>query len=106
MGNNLRCCLLGLLAVVSAAGCRICADCDLDSYTAYGGRWHRTDRNHGRVGSVFAPAGAQVPYDESVVYSEAASPAEPQPTPTPVEELEPGIANFNALMDMKTQWKQ
>jgi hypothetical protein len=40
----------------------MCSDCNLESYSAYGGRWQRTDRNAGRVASVFAPAGAQVPY--------------------------------------------
>ena len=41
-----------------AGGCAICQgphDCD---YPTYGGRWERTNRTHGRVGSEFDPAGA------------------------------------------------
>lgn len=48
--------------VAASTGCSMCSNCDLDAYSAYGGRWQRTDRTHGRVGSVFAPAGAMVPY--------------------------------------------
>jgi len=55
------------LAVVTllgfAGGCTLAPDCDLEDYGAYGGRWQRTLRNSGRVGSVFDPAGAQLPYD-------------------------------------------
>jgi hypothetical protein len=43
-------------------GCTLCPNCDPDAFAAYGGRWERTDRDHGRVGSLFAPAGAQIPY--------------------------------------------
>lgn len=55
----------------------MCQQCELDTYSAYGGRWQRTVRDHGRVGSVFAPAGAQLPY-AAPAESEAddASPAE------------------------------
>lgn len=54
---------IGLASILLlATGCTICADCDLDSYNAYGGRWQRTDRDAGRVGSLFHPAGVQVPY--------------------------------------------
>ncbi len=49
-----------LLLTVCGSGCTICASPDLESYTTYGGVWHRTDREHGRVGSVFAPAGSRV----------------------------------------------
>ncbi|QEG40266.1 hypothetical protein [Roseimaritima ulvae] len=48
------------LLICCGSGCTICASPDLESYTTYGGNWHRTDRDHGRVGSVFAPAGARV----------------------------------------------
>lgn len=58
----LACILVGL----TSTGCTMCGQCELDSYGAYGGRWHRTDRDHGRVGSIFIPAGAQVPYEETL----------------------------------------
>lgn len=52
-----------LIGLSLSSGCTMCADCDLDDYGAYGGRWQRTNRTSGRVGSVFDPAGAQVPYE-------------------------------------------
>ncbi|SMP75297.1 hypothetical protein SAMN06265222_1195 [Neorhodopirellula lusitana] len=48
------------LCLVSLAGCRLCADCDLDSYPSYGGAWQRTQRDSGRVGSIFDPGGSRV----------------------------------------------
>ena len=63
--------IIGLaVLVVTAAGCTMCPDCDIDSYGAYGGRWQRTQRNSGRVASLFDPAGAQVPYG----YTESTAP--------------------------------
>lgn len=63
----------------------MCQQCDIDSYGAYGGRWQRTNRDHGRVGSVFQPAGAQVAYtdhgDTSIDYGDD------EMSPTPVELL-------------------
>ncbi|MEM9368826.1 MAG: hypothetical protein AAGD07_22775 [Planctomycetota bacterium] len=44
----------------SSAGCRLCADCDLESYAAYGGVMQRTQRDSGRVGSVFDSGGTHV----------------------------------------------
>lgn len=69
------------LLICCGSGCTICASPDLESYTTYGGNWHRTDRDHGRVGSVFAPAGARVGS------SLAAGPQETSPT---IEEIPPG----------------
>ncbi len=48
-----------LLLLLPAGGCRICADCDDLAYPAYGGIWQRTNRDSGRVGSIFDPAGAK-----------------------------------------------
>lgn len=46
--------------VLPFGGCRICLDThDLD-YPTYGGAWQRTQRDTGRVGSVFDPGGAKV----------------------------------------------
>ncbi|MEZ6087270.1 MAG: hypothetical protein R3C05_04425 [Pirellulaceae bacterium] len=50
-----------LAAIVTTGGCRVCESGDDCAYPAYGGSWQRTNRNHGRVGSIFAPAGAKVP---------------------------------------------
>jgi len=37
------------------------------SYPTYGGKWQRTDREHGRVGSVFTPhAGVKVEEGEAI----------------------------------------
>lgn len=62
---------LFLIAIASVllfgSGCSICSNCDLDAYSAYGGRWQRTERSEGRVGSLFHPAGALVPYGPSGV---------------------------------------
>lgn len=49
-----------ILGLLSLTGCRLCTDCEDEAYPTYGGIWQRTDRSNGRVGSVFAPAGAQV----------------------------------------------
>lgn len=50
---------IAVVVAAHAAGCRLCADCDEFAYPTYGGAWQRLDREHGRVGSVFAPAGAR-----------------------------------------------
>lgn len=51
--------ILLVTLVVPSIGCRLCADCDMDAYPAYGGAWERTLRDTGRVGSVFDPAGSR-----------------------------------------------
>lgn len=48
------------------SGCAICTNCEDEAYPSYGGIWQRTDRFDGRVGSVFAPAGAKVATAETV----------------------------------------
>ncbi len=57
-------------------GCRICADCEDLSYPAYGGAWQRTQREQGRVGSLFEPGGAK------------ASALVARDTPSDIDELE------------------
>ncbi|MGB7327369.1 MAG: hypothetical protein WBD31_21010 [Rubripirellula sp.] len=49
-----------VIASLSLGGCRICADCEDLAYPAYGGSWQRTNRESGRVGSVFDPGGAKM----------------------------------------------
>lgn len=65
-----------VLVVVPLAGCRICADCDPEAYPAYGGVWERTNRDSGRVGSIFDPAGAR----DAALFS--------RDQPLPIDELE------------------
>ena len=48
-----------IVALLVTSGCAICASPGDYEYAAYGGRWQRTDRTNGRVGSVLDPAGAQ-----------------------------------------------
>lgn len=48
------------VGLLSLTGCRICTDCEDEAYPTYGGIWQRTDRFNGRVGSLFAPAGAKI----------------------------------------------
>lgn len=86
--------LLAVVAVV-CSGCRICASPDLDSYTTYGGAWERTDRDHGRVGSVFDPAGVRVAGE--LVSTETDSPKKLEPkgpslddVDGPMDELQDG----------------
>ncbi|TWU10204.1 hypothetical protein [Allorhodopirellula heiligendammensis] len=50
----------GMLCVLMLlGGCRLCADCDDDAYPSYGGIWQRTNRDSGRVGSIFDPGGSR-----------------------------------------------
>ncbi|QDT04183.1 hypothetical protein K227x_25720 [Rubripirellula lacrimiformis] len=49
-----------MIAALPLGGCRICADCEDLAYPAYGGAWQRTNRDSGRVGSVFDPGGAKM----------------------------------------------
>lgn len=51
--------LMLLSCLMLLGGCRLCADCDLDSYPSYGGAWQRTVRDSGRVGSIFDPGGSR-----------------------------------------------
>ncbi len=62
---------------LTLVGCAVCENCDERAYSGYGGKWHRTDRYHGRVGSLFEPAGA--PIDEVITESSIIESAEPTP---------------------------
>ena len=71
--------LIGLLPLW--AGCAMCSSCDDYSYGAFGGRWQRDDYVHGRVGSVFEPAGSFVVTDQAVSDEPVADePAADEPT--------------------------
>ena len=56
--------LLAIVVLVSllgiSAGCRLCCNPDDTAYGAYGGKWQRTSRTTGRVGSLVDPGGAAV----------------------------------------------
>jgi len=85
---------LSLLAFTS--GCAMCGSCDDDTYAAYGGRWERLDRCHGRVGSVFTPeAGTKTIFGDSEVVQPGDKAHEPRaadgekvepPQPMPVDD--------------------
>ena len=55
---------IGLLLIAAVAstgsGCRLCCDSEDIAYGAYGGVWERTNRDSGRVGSLFDAGGARV----------------------------------------------
>jgi hypothetical protein len=49
------------------AGCAMCCSPFDYAYPTYGGKWQRTDREHGRVGSLYTPhAGVKVEEGEAV----------------------------------------
>ena len=45
------------IVAVASTGCRLCCDTEDAAYPAYGGKWQRTIRDSGRVGSLFDSAG-------------------------------------------------
>ena len=56
--------ICGWVLILGFAPCMGCAMCDSsydNHYAAYGGLFERLDREHGRVGSVFAPAAVAGP---------------------------------------------
>jgi len=83
MGQNVdfRCWLVSTVVLLACcSGCTICASPDLETYTATGGLWQRTNPTHGRVGSPFSAAGVRV-----------GMPASPTLAPE-LEEVPPGDA--------------
>jgi hypothetical protein len=88
MLSNSKGFVAGVLMLLSTStGCTMCSNCELDSYSAYGGRWNRTERTTGRVGSVFDPAGVQTPYSETGYVGSSLAPLE-MPADQPEEDLE------------------
>lgn len=82
------------LLLTSSLGCRICATCDENAYASYGGAWQRTLRDDGRVGSLFAPAGAREsqlverespPRPDELERARAAESEAAEPAPIPFE---------------------
>ena len=63
-------------AVASSSGCLTCCAPNYEMFPAYGGAWERTNRTHGRVGSIFEPAGVLVAQNAAT----ATEPEELQPT--------------------------
>lgn len=76
--------VVGLVIASSFVGCSVCCTPYDDAYPAYGGKWQREDRYHGRVGSAFHPAGGMAVNEAS--YDEMA-PQEPTPA-TPYDDAE------------------
>ena len=74
---RLLCRWLLVAVCLPLAGCSICGSPEDYTYPVFGGRWQRTDRVHGRVGSAFAPAGERV--------SDVIIDAQPTPAQEPVE---------------------
>lgn len=83
--------VLGVMVVVAASGCSVCCTPFDDAYPAYGGKWERTNRFHGRVGSAFDPAGGPVGETISAeeVYEEIETPTPAVPTPADAPPEEP-----------------
>ena len=71
--------LFGLVLVLVSSGCALCSDCEDSTYAAYGGRWQRHDRVHGRVGSVLHPAGGRVELPVEAVSPEGDAPEDDTP---------------------------
>lgn len=89
--------LLALLALVSLAGCRMCGNDQDCSYPATGGIWRRTVPNTGRVGSIFAPAGAKVGVSQKATlhasepWANEKSPADSEQKDAPSKSLLDGL---------------
>ena len=89
--------IMGVMVVVAASGCSICCTPFDDAYPAYGGKWERTNRFSGRVGSAFDPAGGPVgetmSADELITeggtYEEIETPTPAVPTPADAPPEEP-----------------
>jgi hypothetical protein len=69
--------LFGLVVIAAASGCSICCTPWDYAYPAYGGKWERTDRFRGRVGSAFDPAGP-FPADQDAALHDPTSAALPE----------------------------
>jgi hypothetical protein len=73
-----------LLLCLGHSGCSLCCTPWDYAYAGYGGRAPREDRFHGRVGSVFEPAGAMPGMTHPYGYENIPTkPAEEVPPPTP-----------------------
>ena len=66
MNRNLFACV-GVLLLAAASGCAMCDNSQDCMYGTYGGKWQRHDPCCGRVGSLFAPAGARAMPQEAQV---------------------------------------
>lgn len=73
--------LLLTCSALACSGCATCQNADDYAYPAYGGIWQRTDPTHGRVGSVFAPAGGPVGVPSETMTAPEQEPGELVPTP-------------------------
>lgn len=94
MKHQLFACSL-LVVVAAMSGCAMCGSPFDYSYAAHGGLWDREDRESGRVGSAFDPAGP-MPSENGVAGPSAPAPANMQTPPS--QDLPPGgDINRNAI---------
>lgn len=75
--------------IVCSSGCLTCCAPNFEMYPAYGGSWERTNRTHGRVGSIIEPAGVLVAQNATPVpppeESQREQPKQPESDLEPLE---------------------
>lgn len=76
-----------LLSALLSTGCAMCQSCFDDAYPHYGSIAERTERNCGRVGSAFDPAGPDVGERIPVRREDTAPTGTPQRKPIIAEEM-------------------
>lgn len=83
---TLRICasILLLASAVFSSGCAMCCGIDDHTYSTYGGKWERTDRTYGRVGSAFSNGQPGVMSTQEEVNPETLPAPGPVPGATPV----------------------
>jgi hypothetical protein len=91
--------ICGVLALMAAPGCSVCCTPFDDAYPGYGGKWERTDRFHGRVGSAFHPAG---PFPGEVTGTVDGAEVLEAPTPATPPIGEPTLADEATIGEAET----
>jgi hypothetical protein len=71
--NRLLFASVGALLLAVAGGCAMCDNSQDCTYASYGGKWQREDPCCGRVGSLFAPAGAPAVPQQPHAYTSSQS---------------------------------
>lgn len=78
--------LAAALGLVASSGCTLCCTPYDDARSYYGGKWQDVDPYHGRLGSIFDPAGGapvEHPYAEVEQAPTLAAPTPAAPRTTP-----------------------
>ncbi len=73
--------ILCTVLVVVGTGCTMCQSSLDDDYSAFGGRWQRTDRTYGRVGSKFSDVGYRMTDEGETPTSSTEEDLYPESTP-------------------------